>query len=107
MGSILRRLNLPTTMAGKSFKSMPGCLRSRSGFAGLSMRARKGHDDTASRSRGWVGNGSLAAEAKMLRVQLKPVRGAEKIAAFFRKNRRESVFILDSFACVTTSTPGA
>src|SRR5438105_14591545 len=100
MGSTLRRLNLSATMAGKSFKSIPGCLWSRSGFAGLSMRVRKGQDDTASRSRGWVGNCSLAAEAKMLRVQLKPARGTEKIAAFFRKNRRESVSILESFACL-------
>src|SRR6266571_4081600 len=53
---MLRTLNLWTTMAAKSLRSIPGCFESRAQrFEGLSIMARNGQEATASRSRGPTG----------------------------------------------------
>src|SRR5262249_38088122 len=94
-GSMLWTPNLLTTMAPKSFKSMPGLLGFRAhGLVGLSMNSRNGHEATARRARGSVGNCRLGLDGKALRPALAIAPKAAQALEARRKLRRDWIATL-------------
>src|SRR6516225_6419370 len=82
--------NLFTAIAPNSVKSIPGFLGLRAHLlVGLSMNSRNGHEATASRARGSVGNWKLGSVGKIRRPVPKTEQSAVRVEEVFRNLRRD------------------
>src|SRR5579871_3247000 len=93
-------------MAGNSSSVMPGLLRSRYSFVGLSIQKRKGHEATAMRSRGAVGKAMCGARGAARRVVLRigetavAAPAAATIPSEFLRNERRDKWLMQASATV-------